>query len=332
MSKKTEGNDKLLLLKNAFKKAYGEEFLTSLENPISTKRISSGLAKFDDILGGGIPVGKVITIYSEYSCGKTTMAETLASKFQKKFTDRAVCIFDSESAYEFDRMMELGVIVDEERLLYSTDTALESVFDAIDAMVESGLFSLIIIDSIDNITIEKIRKGSIEDSDQGTEAKKRKQFLKKIKPKLAKTQTTLLLISQIYANTSGYGSSKLFGGGNSVRFNSSIIIELAKIAVLQKDKIDVGIVVKAKTNKNQTAKPFETCTLDLLWETTENYPAGYDEVASLLQACVEHNIIGLSGAWYTLPSGEKIQGEEKIVELLRKDEKLRKEIEKKYYE
>lgn len=320
-------NEKLVLLRNQFKKDFGEGFITDLDNPIKIKRISSGLLKLDEILGGGIPLGKPITVYAEYSCGKTTLATTFAAKFQQAFPNKAIAIFDSESAYEFDRMNELGVIIDnEDRLFYSTETALEKNFDAIDAMVESGEFSLIIIDSIDNITIDKIKNGSIEENDMGLEAKKRKQFFKKIKPKLAQTDTTLLIIAQIYANTTGYGKAKIFGGGNSVRFQSSIIIELAKLEPLEKNKVEVGIVVKAKTQKNQTYKPFETCNLDLFFETTKEWKAGYDEMASMLQACVELAIIKKGGAWYTLPNGEKIQGEERMIALLKQDEKLKKEL------
>lgn len=69
---------------SSLKKKYGESILQTEKD--SVKKIettSTGSFSLDNLLGGGIPVGRLIEIYGEPSQGKSTISLFIAAQFQK---------------------------------------------------------------------------------------------------------------------------------------------------------------------------------------------------------------------------------------------------------
>jgi hypothetical protein len=68
-------------------------------------------------LGGGIPRGRVIEIYGQESCGKTSLALSIMAQAQKMKPNDYVVMVDLEHAYDRQYGARLGL--DNERLMYA---------------------------------------------------------------------------------------------------------------------------------------------------------------------------------------------------------------------
>src|SRR3990167_4535562 len=77
--------------------------------------VSTGCIALDVILGGGIPVGRMVEFYGEPSSGKSLIAAQIAAAAQEE--GHVVAYADTETAVSISMMRELGVNVDE--LIYT---------------------------------------------------------------------------------------------------------------------------------------------------------------------------------------------------------------------
>jgi recombination protein RecA len=118
-----------------------------------------------------------------------------------------------------------------------------------------------------------------------------------------------------------FGSPETTSGGNSLKFYSSVRMDIRRIgAIKDKDEI-IGNATRVKVVKNKVAPPFKVVEFDLM------YGKGISKTGELIDLGAKADIVEKSGAWYAY-KGEKIgQGKENAKLFLEQNPKAAAEIE-----
>ena len=140
-----------------FKKRFGE-------NTITTRRkyrvVSTGSLALDYAMGcGGYVVGRITEIWGVESSAKTTLAMMAAANFQREFSDRNIAWLDMERTFDYDWAAAQGIDARRITLLSPQDS--EDVADMTKMAIRSGLFALLVLDSVGGmVTAEEMDKNA----------------------------------------------------------------------------------------------------------------------------------------------------------------------------
>jgi recombination protein RecA len=199
--------------------------------------IGTGATILDTVISndasiGGWPAGRTVELYGEEAIGKSTLVFTGFAKVQK--AGGVAIYFDIEQAGARNMMEACGI--DMHRLIYSGNSGLEEIFQAIEknlnTVISSGLFKgkpvLIALDSLAQMMPEaEIEAGY--DFNMNISLKKAIQLgkaLRKITPLLNKANACLIIINQLRDAPGGYGDTTTTPGGKALRFAATLRIKL----------------------------------------------------------------------------------------------------------
>ena len=282
--------------------------------------VPSGSISLDVALGiGGYPKGRIIEIYGPESSGKTTFALHAIAEAQKQ-GGRAAFI-DAEHALDPSYAEKIGVNI-EDLLLSQPDNG-EQALEICEALVRSGAISIIVIDSVAALVPQAEIEGEMGDSHVGLQARLMSQALRKLSPVINKTNTICIFINQLREKVGVmFGNPEVTPGGRALKFYSSVRLEIRRSEQLKEGSDVIGNKTNIKVVKNKMAPPFKTCQVDIM------YGEGISWSGELVDLAAEAGIIEKSGAWYAYKGDKLGQGRENVKELFKKDDKLRKEIEK----
>lgn len=113
------------------------------------KRLVSGIAEIDDVLGGGLVAGSVNLIAGQPGIGKSTLLLQMAHSLAKKH--KVLYVSGEESSHQIGlRAARLGVSAKTLQLATST------IADDIAATVAGGQYDVIIVDSIQTLSCKDI--------------------------------------------------------------------------------------------------------------------------------------------------------------------------------
>ena len=289
--------------------------------------ISSGSLSLDIALGiGGYPKGRIIEIYGPESSGKTTFALHAIAEAQKK--GGRVAFIDAEHSLDPQYASKLGVNINE--LLLSQPDNGEQALEICEALVRSGAISVIVIDSVAALVPQAEIEGEMGDSHVGLQARLMSQALRKLSGVINKTNTIAIFINQLREKVGVmFGNPETTPGGRALKFYSSIRLEIRRSEQIKNGTDIIGNKTSIKVVKNKMAPPFKNCVVDIM------YGEGVSVEGEIVDLASEANIINKSGAWYSY-NGEKIgQGKENVKDLLKKNPKLKAELEAKvrnYYD
>jgi recombination protein RecA len=305
-------------------KAFGKGTLVRLGEKViePLASISTGSLGLDIALGiDGVPQGRIIEVYGPESSGKTTLALQITAQCQK---NGGVCAFvDAEHALDVKYAKNLGV--DTDNLLVSQPDFGEQALDVVETLARSGAVSLIVIDSVAALTPKTEIEGDMGDTHVGLQARLMSQALRKLTGVIHKMNTTIIFINQIRMKigTMGYGSPETTSGGNALKFNASVRIDIRKIATLKQSEEVIGNRCRAKVIKNKVAPPFRQAEFDIM------FGEGISKEGELVDYGVKLDVIDKAGAWFSYGEKRLGQGREKVKALLKEDPALAEEIENK---
>lgn len=286
--------------------------------------ISSGSISLDIALGiGGYPKGRIIEIFGPESSGKTTFALHAIAEAQKKGGKAA--FIDAEHSLDPQYAAKLGV--DTNDLLLSQPDNGEQALEICEALVRSGAISIVVIDSVAALVPQAEIEGEMGDSHVGLQARLMSQALRKLSGVISKTNTIAIFINQLREKVGVlFGNPEVTTGGRALKFYSSIRLDIRRLEQIKNGTDIIGNKTSIKVVKNKMAPPFRSCIVDIM------YGEGVSREGEITDLAADANIIEKSGAWYSY-KGEKIgQGKENVKELLKKDSKLKDELEKKIRE
>jgi recombination protein RecA len=243
----------------------------------------------------------VVEIYGPEMSGKTTVALHVIANAQKA---GGTCAFiDAEHALDPDYARRLGVDTDD-LLVAQPDTG-EQGLEIADTLIRSGDISVLVIDSVAALVPRAEIEGDMGDSHVGLQARLMGQALRKITGALSKTNTMAIFINQLRMQIGvTWGNPEITPGGKSLKFYSSIRLDVRRLEQLKAGTEAVGSRTKVKVVKNKLAPPFKTAELDILWGE------GISRESELLDLGVEYKVLDKRGAWYYYGEDKLGQGKE----------------------
>lgn len=286
--------------------------------------VSTGSLGLDIALGiGGLPYGRIVEIYGPESSGKTTLTLQVIAEAQK--TGGMAAFIDAEHALDPIYAKKLGVDTDN---LYITqpDTG-EQALEICDALVRSGAFSVIVVDSVAALTPKAEIEGEMGDSHMGLQARLMSQALRKLTANIKKANTLVIFINQIRMKIGVmFGSPETTTGGNALKFYASVRLDIRRIGQVKDGDEVIGSETRVKVVKNKVSPPFKQAEFDIL------YGQGISRIGEIIDLGVNADIVQKSGAWYSY-NGNKIgQGKEKVRAYLAENADIAAEIEGKIRE
>ena len=328
MAKQTEEQQKALAAVLAqLDKTFGKGTVMRLGDQtaaLDIQAISTGSLGLDIALGiGGLPRGRIVEIYGPESSGKTTLTLQVIAEAQK--AGGTTAFIDAEHALDPIYARKLGVDTDN---LYITqpDTG-EQALEITDALVRSGAFDVVVVDSVAALTPKAEIEGDMGDSHVGLQARLMSQALRKLTANIKRTNTLVIFINQIRMKIGVmFGSPETTTGGNALKFYASVRLDIRRIGSLKDGDEVIGNQTRVKVVKNKVAPPFKQAEFEIL------YGEGISRLGEIIDLGVAIDVIQKCGAWYSY-GGEKIgQGKEKVRAFLKEKPELATEIEAKIRE
>lgn len=295
--------------------------------------IPSGIALLDYALGGGLPCGRVIELFSEQeSEGKTTLGLHFMAQLQRR--GGAGLWLEQETAMDKDRAQR-GLGVDTDSLLITCPHSVEDGFIIIRSWIEQmaeepdykGKPLLIVWDTIAAAPTRASQAGDMFAGGMAEKPRVIAEALRSMVQFLYKNNATLLMLNQSYTNISARLPFPVYEqpGGKGLKFYSSVRVKVKKIGYTAEGKTvkggkegqntKTGIIAEVSTVKNKVAPPYRSVNLALLGPTGYNNPLSF---AHYYSDTKQTDMISQSGSGrYGLPSGDTVYW--KDIETLDKD-------------
>lgn len=239
------------------------------------------------VMGGnkgvyGSPSGRFINIVGDKSAGKTFLSnEFIAWGYHNLGKNFKWVYDDCESGYSFDTESLYGFDIMPENPVHST--TVEEAFYNISKFAErlkGDQFGIYVLDSLDGLTSEEQDKRAEErikciENDKemkGTYGMGKAKYLsQEFFPQLCSViedkNILVIIISQIRDNVDMFSFEKYArAGGKALDFYAHSVIWLATAKKIEKSDTPVGVVVKAKTTKSKTPRPFRECLFSFLYD------------------------------------------------------------------
>lgn len=267
----------------------------------------TGCIVLDKLLGGkkgvfGVPAGRFINIVGDKSSGKTFSSNEFIAwahyEFGKKFK---WCYDDCESGYSFDTESLYGFeIMPEEKEERVHSENVEDAFCNISNFANSlkkDEFGIYVLDSLDGLTSQEQddraeeRKKLFKEGkklEKGTYAMGKQKFLSQeffpqLCDEIEEKNVLVIIISQIRENVDPMSFEKYSrAGGKAMDFYAHTVLWLATAKKILKKETPVGVVVKAKTTKSKTPRPYRERFFTFLYDYgLDNIGTGVDYLFDL---------------------------------------------------
>ena len=243
------------------------------------------------------------------------------ASYQRHFPDKRCAWVDMEQTFNVEWAQKMGVDMD--RLWLHTPDDAEDVADATKRFVESGLCSLVVLDSVGGMIARIEFEKEADEATVGLVPKIVTRMVKQCSPMAKQNGTTVMVINQVRANIGGYGPDEDTGGGWALKHVSSMKLrvkrgEPRKIQV-KGQTLPIGHDMVVNVQKNKMAPYGGVAHVWLHNRATEKYgEPGIDIVPEIFTMAKEFALMGTkAGGWYTMPDGTELRGEPAAIDHLR---------------
>ena len=312
-----------LILKN-IEKDFGKNSLVQFGKTatLDVDAISTGSIALDRAIGiNGIPRGRITEIYGNESSGKTTVCLSIVANAQKSNLGK-VAYIDVENALDPSYCKLLGVDID--NMYISQPDCGEHALSIVERLVDSGLFAVIVVDSVSALVPRAELEGEIGDSHVGLQARLMSQSLRMLSQKVKSSNTSLVFINQVRMKIGVmFGSPTTTSGGNALKFFSSVRLKTARIGNIKRKDDVIGSTIKVQVVKNKVAAPFKEAEFEI-W-----YDRGINRNMELLNLAIEDGTIEKSGSWFSMGEENLGQGQDSVLNRMVEDKKFLKMLEDK---
>jgi len=315
-------------------KQFGKGTLTKASDPYyKVTHLPTGIAPIDDLLHGGIPFGRFVEIFGDYSTLKSYIGYCAIAQAQKR--GLLAALVDAEHSFDPEWAASLGVDLD--ALEISRPETGEEAMDVAEILIR-GKVDLIVFDSVAAALPKAEHEKSLSKDKQ--QPARLAQLMSAAMRKLtaANGKTAVLWINQTRINVGVmFGSNEAVPGGKSLPFYASYRIAVRKTGsvfeeakrheikdsrvVIVSKKRKVGQLITATVEKSKLSAPHEAIQFTFDFKTGR-----VDEWSYLANKGLDKGVLGLDrGKWWEVqnPSvklGGEAAGEvwttEHLIELL----------------
>lgn len=340
MAKKTKVGLKVPT-KNELAKRYPGSRLASENDDSHLPWLPSRFIAFNYQLGGGIPFGKILEIYGEESSGKSVAALSFASVTTD--LNGIVLWADAEQAFTNDWAQKNNI--DLTRVEVFRETSVESISDWVADMAiywRSILVNnepiLLVVDSMAALDcMENINSKMVDSkADMGNRAKAIYKMFRVRSELLFKLGVSQIYINQLRKNLSAgmFGDPDTTPGGKALQFYASQRIGFYGgkqiVHKIKGKERKVGRLTSIRVKKNKVAPPRTTIKGAPMYYNPDFREVGFDPYYFLQDVFLELEVIEKTNGGVYKYKGETLcRGEEKFLELIEKDDDLRRKLLKK---
>jgi RecA/RadA recombinase len=319
------------IVSSLIKKKYGDGLLISamdiIDNP---PEIISVSPRIDSLLNGGITSSSWINVVGPPKFGKTTLILRMAKASQEKGYN----VLYANIEHRLKRMNLEGCkgldYRDPEKFMIlqsSSEKILngEEYLNIIEDYLKTKDKVFCILDSLSSLAHPKQIEEGVGTATRGGMGVLTAQFVNNIAPVVSQKGHIIVCVQQFYSNTSGYGKTKLAGGGTKIVYQGDCILETRqKTEIKSGDKI-IGQSVTWECECSSLGSIPGTKT-----DSVIKYGIGIYPEMELVEMAKEVGVIDSTdkGSWLTY-NEQKVQGVAKFAEMLENNPELYAEIEQK---
>ncbi len=285
--------------------------------------VSTGSLNLDYALTvGGMPTGRVIEIWGPEHAGKTTVGCLMAAEYQRKFPNKKVAWVDMEQTFDPVWAEKLGV--DVKAMWRPTVKTAEDTADATKRLVESGLCSLVVLDSVGGMIAKMELQKEADEATVGLVAKIVTRMVKQVSPMAKSNGTTVCVVNQVRAAIGSYGADETTAGGWALKHVTTIRLRVKRGSMphtITKDgkQVPVGHQMSIQVQKNKLGPYGQVAMVWLHNVATDKFgPIGVDVAQETFDFCKRMKLLGTKQGYYLFPDGEtEVRGEPAAVQMLR---------------
>jgi len=343
--KKVISDSLLMQMGNRFKKSKTPSNVFSLGDPtplLTVKDVlSTGLPNLDRILcmseGGkwGLPVGRIISVKSKPSVGKTTLLLRIADQAYKR--GGVAHIIESEHALEISYARRVCSNVD--KFFISQPETLEEAFDIIKNAINVCLEArketkntapfVIIVDSFSGFTTEAESEGGFTTKGKalGEHARLAALACRKLTGPIDRAKAILVLSHQTKSKLGVFwGSKETNIGGDAFNYHDSICLNLYRTTGIKdsKDKI-AGHYGLIRTSKNKLYPPHQETKFKII------NGKGFNQPFSIFEFLLSEKFLSKKAGgnfWFRENHDLSWRGAENFASFLQETPKARKLVKK----
>lgn len=287
----------IMKLCNEINKKSGEGTLYTIDSKYTNLKIdrwSTGIADLDEIIGGGVPEGRVLEVFGAEGAGKTSLVYHLCSQHQ-------LCLdIPIEGTFDISRAKMFGN-KPKQMLIYRARFG-EDAFNKITKFAKAGM-PLICVDSVPSMipkddyekVLKSAEKDSIEQQKLGGVAGLFTKYLPPIEEIIENTGTTILFVNQIRDKIGAlpFGEQTHTMGGHKLAHADSLKIRVARkgwIEIPNKNPKNsaltekVGFIMKCKVEKSKVCNPLGECEIPCFFDRGF---VSFDDVPSIRKELME---------------------------------------------
>ena len=286
---------------------------------LAVQAIPSGSLALDIATGvGGIPRGRITEIYGPESSGKTTVCLHLICEAQRR--GGLAAFIDMEHA--LDPVYAARIGVDVNNLYVSQPDTAEQALEICEALVRSGVFDVVVLDSVAALVPKAEIEGEMGDSHVGLQARLMSQALRKLAGAIKHSNCVMVFTNQLREKVGiMFGNPETTSGGRALKFYASMRLDIRRIQSIKVGQDDVGNRTRVRVTKNKVAPPFKEAEFDIMFNE------GISKVGDILDIGTAIEIIEKKGAFYRYNGAMLGQGREAAKEYLRSNKATSSEIE-----
>jgi recombination protein RecA len=269
----------------SLKKKYPNAYFESAP-PLQLVR--TGLLGLDYILGGGLPLGRIIEVAALPICGKSTLAMFIAKNLADKYGITSAYL-DLETTVTAERCATMGI--DMSKFHYAVpDSGKQALEMAMEFMLHGIQF--VVIDSVSHLGGTGVQE--VEDTELKTNFAGTARLLSESQHKLTntcyRTKSILFFINQLRTVISSWGGGGLTSsGGCALSYMVSVQIRINKLT--SNDIADNLKLVEYQVKKNKIGQEGLKCKGYI----TEEGLCPYMSAVELFRAM---NLVVTKGSWY----------------------------------
>lgn len=258
---------------------------------------------------GGYPLGRVVEIYGPEGSGKSTLAMQALVNAQRgavtsiewqrhkdgSFTPKllspemptgSAALIDSEVSFDKLRAQSMGLDLDTLLLPAREIDTMEKELAWMDDLLDKAIATpgehgplCIVWDSVAASLPEKTKESEYGESQVAVRARLLQEAMRKLPPKLALAQATLVCVNQVtdkIGQTFGFGPQETVPGGRALKFRASVRLRMVSKGPLEegsKNVVGIHSLVKVYKSKIGPDKATFSCPV--------RYDGGIDADTSL---------------------------------------------------